>query len=82
LDHAEAHEEIIKVIASKREGLSRAEIEATIGSKGGRLSVRLKELEEAGFIMAFIPWGRVRGTYYKIIDEYTLFYLNWNISRN
>lgn len=76
-DQAEAHEEIIKAIAFKREGLSRAEIEAITGSKGGRLSVRLKELEEAGFIMAFTPWGRVRGTYYKIIDEYTLFYLNW-----
>jgi len=76
-DHADVHEEIIKVIASKREGVSRAEVEEKIGSKGGRLSVRLKELEEAGFVTAFIPWGRERGTYYKVIDEYTLFYLNW-----
>ena len=76
-DHAEVHEEIIKVIASKREGVSRAELEAITESKGGRLSMRLKELEEAGFIAAFIPWKKERGTYYKVIDEYTLFYLNW-----
>lgn len=76
-EHADIHEEIIKVIASKREGVSRAEVEEVTESKGGRLSVRLKELEEAGFITAFIPWGRERGIYYKVIDEYTLFYLNW-----
>lgn len=76
-EHSHTHEEIIKIIASKREGISRCEIETITQSKGGRLSVHLKELEEAGFIMAFIPWGRERGTYYRIIDEYTLFYLNW-----
>jgi hypothetical protein len=76
-DHAEVHEEIIKAIASKREGVSRIEIEAITESKGGRLSMRLKELEEAGFIVAFIPWQKERGIYYKVIDEYTLFYLNW-----
>ena len=31
-DHAEVHEEIIKVIASKQEGASRAELEAIIDS--------------------------------------------------
>jgi AAA+ ATPase superfamily predicted ATPase len=76
-DHAEAHEEIIKFIATKREGISRKEIEKAILKKGGRLSRRLEELEEAGFIMAFVPWGQKRGIYYKIIDEYTLFYLKW-----
>lgn len=45
--------------------------------KGGRLTGRLKELEEAGFIIGFIPWKKERGIYYKVIDEYTLFYLAW-----
>lgn len=27
--------------------------------------------------MQFIPWQKERGIYYKIIDEYTLFYLSW-----
>ncbi len=76
-DHADIHEEIVRIIASRREGLSRAEIESSTGSKGGSLSEKLQELEEASFIMKFIPWGKERGTYYKIIDEYTLFYLKW-----
>lgn len=42
------------------------------------LSQRLTELEAAGFIMQFLPQGRAKkGIYYKVIDEYTLFYLRW-----
>ena len=71
------HESIITFIASKREGVSRGELESQFEAKGGRLTTRLKELEEAGFIVSFLPWGKVRGLYYKVIDEYTLFYLTW-----
>ena len=73
----ELHEELIMLIASKREGLSRQDIETHFAYKGGRLTKRLKELEEAGFIVAFTPWKKERGIYYKVIDEYTLFYLSW-----
>lgn len=42
------------------------------------MAKRLKELEDAGFILSFIPYGNLeRGVYYKVIDEYTLFYLHW-----
>ncbi len=75
--HHEMHEMIIKFIAEKREGVSREFIEDKMSSKGGRLSLRLKELVAAGFIMPYTPWGKKRGVYYKIIDEYTLFYLYW-----
>jgi AAA+ ATPase superfamily predicted ATPase len=77
----EMHEEIIKFIASKREGVARYEIESYFKYKGGRLTRRLKELEEAGFIIAFTPWKKERGVYYKVIDEYTLFYLTWIAKR-
>ncbi|MFT3741198.1 MAG: ATP-binding protein [Gammaproteobacteria bacterium] len=77
----EIHEEIIRFIASKREGVARHEIESHFSYKGGRLTSRLKELEEAGFIMTFIPWKKERGVYYKVIDEYTLFYLTWIAKR-
>lgn len=73
----ELHEEIITFIANKREGVSRADIESKFKYKGGRLTQRLKELEEAGFVITFTPWKRERGIYYKVIDEYTLFYLTW-----
>lgn len=73
----ESHEEIIRFIASFREGVSRKTIESKFENKGGRLTERLEELEEAGFICSFVPWKKERGRYYKVIDEYSLFYLTW-----
>ena len=73
----EIHKELVTFISHKREGVSRSNIEAHFNYKGGRLTKRLRELEEAGFIVAFIPWQKERGTYYKTVDEYTLFYLTW-----
>jgi hypothetical protein len=32
--------------------------------KGGRLTKKLKELEEAGFITGFIPWEKERYRYF------------------
>jgi hypothetical protein len=76
--HAEIHQAIIELISTKREGVSREEIEEKMNLTGGRLTLRLEELKHAGFITPFMPWGRTKkGVYYKIIDEYTLFYLNW-----
>lgn len=75
--HHEMHETIVRLIASKREGIAREVIEEKMHLKGGRLSLRLKELEEAGFIASYLPWKKQRGKYYKLIDEYTLFYLSW-----
>ena len=77
-NHSDAHETIIKLMAKKPQGLARKEIAKTMMRKGGKLSTWLKELEHAGFIMSFKPWGRERGgMFYKIIDEYVLFYLHW-----
>ncbi len=70
---------LIRMIAKCRSGISQAQIIHKKGSAGGgRAIYRLKQLEEAGFIMSFIPHGnQTKGTFYKIIDEYTLFYLDW-----
>ncbi|HVE43579.1 MAG TPA: ATP-binding protein [Gammaproteobacteria bacterium] len=78
----EIHEALIRFIAKKREGVSRREIESHFHYKGGRLTSRLKELEEAGFIIQFAPWKKERGVYYKVVDEYTLFYLTWIAGRS
>lgn len=76
--NSELYETLIKIIASKREGVSREEIEQAVKYKGGRLTNRLAELVDIGFITSFTPWGRAKkGIYYKIIDEYILFYLTW-----
>ncbi|MES2200469.1 MAG: ATP-binding protein [Chlamydiota bacterium] len=75
---SEIHKSLILFMAKKREGVSRKEIEHSLGYTGGRLTLKLTELEEAGFITSFLPWERSqKGQYYKIIDEYVLFYLTW-----
>ncbi len=76
---SEIYLKICKIIAQHRYGIGQAELikEAKLTS-GGSTIHRLKELEDAGFIMSFIPYGhKEKGIYYKIIDEYTLFYLHW-----
>lgn len=79
-DRAETYVELIKIIASKRNGIARSELEkkAKLSITGGTLSDRLMALEQAGFIRSFIPIGYTeKGIFYKLIDEYCLFYLTW-----
>jgi hypothetical protein len=78
--HSEVHLELVELIASKKDGVTREMIsqQAKLSSDGGQLTLRLKELEEAGFISSFIPYGNTkRGQYYQLYDEYSLFYLTW-----
>lgn len=77
--HAASYIEIVKLIASKRQGLSRSELDslAKLSSTGGSLSDRLQELCDTGFIEAYTPWEKIKGEYYKLIDEFCLFHLYW-----
>lgn len=78
--HAESYEELIRIIASKRNGIERREIlkKTKLSTDGGRLKERLDALEKSGFIVSFKPYGFIkRKTFYRIIDEYSLFYLSW-----
>ncbi|MCW5589674.1 MAG: AAA family ATPase [Legionellales bacterium] len=78
-ENANAYIEIVSLIAKKTQGMSRSEIKSNtlLSSGGGRLSKRLGELCETGFIEEYIPWGKDRGEYYKLIDEFCLFYFHW-----
>lgn len=70
---------LLKRIAKHRYGIGQADLirEGRVAG-GGRTVQRLKALEEAGFIISFIPYGhQEKGIYYKVVDEYTLFYLSW-----
>lgn len=73
------HEELIRLIASHHYGISQSELMSRSSkSEGGRLKKRLRELQDAGFIEAFTPYQhKEKGIYYRVIDEYTLFYLKW-----
>lgn len=78
-DESERHEEIVKILAKKRQGLTRGEILQSIGlGSGGSASRRLEELEESGFILSRIPFGKkANDTLYRLSDEYSHFYLDW-----
>lgn len=78
-ENADAYIELVKLIAQRKEGARRAElkVDASLSSGGGRLTKRLQDLKEAGFIEENIPWGRSTGEYYKLVDEFCLFYLQW-----
>jgi len=77
---ADVYIELTRIIAKRTYGIPRTELEKNIqlSHKGGTLTDRLQDLENAGFILSFIPLGyKERGKYYKIIDEYVLFYFNY-----
>lgn len=79
-DKSEMHIEIIRAIAAHREGASLEQIlhKAPHATSGGAFKERLDELESSGFIQGFSPYeAHKKGTYYKIYDEYTYFYLQW-----
>jgi hypothetical protein len=78
-DHAEMHLAVVKALVKHREGLTQRElVEATGLNSGGGFSRTLQELEVSGFI-AVVPHfeKRKRGAQYRLIDEYSLFYLTW-----
>jgi uncharacterized protein len=53
-------------------------VAATKLSTGGDVSLKLKELEESGFISSYIPFGKnAAKKIYAISDFYTLFYLKF-----
>jgi uncharacterized protein len=79
-DNADIYVDLVRIIAKHRYGISQEEIikQHKNVSRGGRIVRRLKDLEEAGFIISFIPYlHKQKGVYYRIFDEYTLFYLDW-----
>jgi len=79
-NHAESYEELIQIIASKRNGIERTEIakQSKYSTDGGRLKERLDALEQSGFIINFIPYGHIkRRIFYRVVDEYSYFYPKW-----
>jgi AAA+ ATPase superfamily predicted ATPase len=70
---------LTREIAKHQYGTTKTELSKKLNiPQSGRLVERLKDLEDAGFIMSFLPYQhRERGTYFRVIDEYTLFYFRW-----
>lgn len=77
--NAEQHEQVIRILAIKPGGLTRNEIIKACGfTTGGSTSNILNELQESGFITAYIPFQKNKNeSIYKLSDEYSLFYLKF-----
>ena len=78
-DGAERHIAIIRALAKRPFGLMQDELAKTVRLKtGGTFSDIIQELIESGFI-AYIPAfsKKEKLGHYKLIDEYSLFYIIW-----
>lgn len=79
-DDCETHISVVKLLAQHPYGLGERKLLEKVGRHtiGGTGRNKLKALEETGFIMRFTPlFHRKKGVYYRLTDEYTLFYLKW-----
>ncbi len=79
-DNHEIYIEIIRKIAAHKYGIGQSELFDEISSslKGKSGLSKLDALIKSSFITSFKPMGHsTRGIYYRVVDEYTLFYLAW-----
>lgn len=78
--NAEAYIDLVRIISKNHYGMAQTDIleKTSYLTKGGGAIEKLKELKDAGFIAAFKPFEHnKRGIYYRVVDEYTLFYFQW-----
>ena len=76
---SERYKSIVGLLSKRREGYSRNEIIETLGvPNGGGLTETMKSLEASDFVTSYIPYGgSKRDIHYKLIDLFSLFYLNF-----
>ncbi|MCR5455464.1 MAG: ATP-binding protein [Bacteroidales bacterium] len=70
---------IVSVLSTRRCGYSRQDIiKKTNISDNGSASKMLKALEASDFVLRYVPFGADNRTaYYKLTDQFCLFYLKW-----
>jgi uncharacterized protein len=79
-DNSDDYIALVKLLAKNRYGIGQRKLLEKLGKKavGGKGKKMLNDLEQTGFIMSFKPLYNIkRGIYYRLTDEYTLFYLKW-----
>jgi AAA+ ATPase superfamily predicted ATPase len=79
-DQSDIYVDIIRYITKNKSGVSQVEICKQVKdiSTGGQATKKLRALEDTGFIKSFTPYTHnKKGIYYRVIDEFTLFYLKW-----
>ena len=73
--NADRYIEIVKLLYENKQGLTYDEVSRKTGIDGKRLSTILKNLERCDFLITYTQFGnKNRGTLYRLVDFYTLFY--------
>ena len=76
--NADDCKKIIRYLATRNYGYTREEIAtATSLPLGGGLTDTLASLAESDFIIRYSPYGKGTGIYYKLIDNFCLFWLKY-----
>lgn len=75
----EIYEKIVEALSTKNEGLQRGDIVKLSGlTSGGTLTKVLTDLEESGFITAYMPFdNKQKNMLYRLSDFYTAFYFKF-----
>lgn len=75
-NHADIHQAIVALLATRQQGLTRSEILEHFKTKStGSYQRAIQELLVSDFIIENIPFGnKKRGVFYRLIDEYSIFY--------
>ena len=78
------YEEVLKVLHTKKQGLTREAIAKRIDfGNGGNLTRILLELEECGFIRKYKPFGKQKnGALYHLVDSFIAFHLSFLCKTN
>lgn len=78
-EHASKHIDMVKSLASKREGRTIKALLEDVGmTSGGTSTAILEELEESGFISSFQQFHKKsKDKQLRLVDEYSYFYLTW-----
>jgi AAA+ ATPase superfamily predicted ATPase len=79
-EESQTHIDLTRLISQHPYGIGQEEIIKKLShlSSGGRIVEWLSDLERSGFILRMKPFSHKRkGIYYKLIDEYSLFYFRW-----
>ncbi len=78
-ENAMHHESTVRALAKSGKGMTRTELlEAASLKSGGASTFVLQELIQSGFVVESPPRdNKVKETLYRLVDEYSLFYLNW-----
>jgi len=78
-EHADRHEQVVRALASSRQGLTRNELLRTANLRsGGGTTALVEELEASGFLLRTSQFGlATKDAVFRLADEYSLFYLTW-----